>query len=228
MVSTKACTACGVVFERTAENFYVNRVTRDGLNSRCKGCQVAANTEYKRLTRLGVRRVERTCVVCSASYWVDRKRAPGRQATACSEECRGERRRRLETESRVSKAVREPRVCPICSSPYVSRTAADRHCGSKRCAARLSLLRKYGLNPTEFDALLDRQGNGCAVCRVPFGEHQRGPQIDHCHETGQVRGLLCTSCNIGLGHTKDDPALQFEFSLYLARATFDLRDLCLQ
>ena len=59
----------------------------------------------------------------------------------------------------------------------------------------------YGITPEEYDALLERQGGLCAICR------ERPPEklcVDHCHITDLVRGLLCRLCNFGLGHFKDD------------------------
>jgi Recombination endonuclease VII len=59
---------------------------------------------------------------------------------------------------------------------------------------------KYKITKEDFDAMLERQGGCCAIC----GSHQsRGRHsvlsVDHCHETGAVRGLLCTPCNSALG-----------------------------
>ena len=58
----------------------------------------------------------------------------------------------------------------------------------------------------EFEEMFNAQGRSCAICgTVDFGP--RGPQIDHCHATGAVRGILCVNCNNGLGRFGDDPAL---------------------
>lgn len=65
-------------------------------------------------------------------------------------------------------------------------------------------LKKYGLSELGFRALIDKQGGACALCR----ENNwgcRGPQVDHDHITGQVRGILCQRCNLVLGAIKDDP-----------------------
>lgn len=55
----------------------------------------------------------------------------------------------------------------------------------------------------------------CTIC----GEF--GDQVDHCHTTGQVRGLLCINCNTGLGKFKDDPMLLEFARLYLLASTDD-------
>lgn len=46
---------------------------------------------------------------------------------------------------------------------------------------------------------------GCAVCGVREEKAQRQLSIDHCHETGKVRGVLCFACNTALGKLGDDP-----------------------
>lgn len=72
------------------------------------------------------------------------------------------------------------------------------------------LRREYRLSPSEFDALLKAQGGACAICRFPETKiHRDGSvtrlSVDHDHETGAVRGLLCSGCNVGLGSFADDP-----------------------
>lgn len=66
------------------------------------------------------------------------------------------------------------------------------------------LLRKFGIDLDYYRSLLTKQNNQCAICFDIFTEDNL-PQIDHCHETGKVRDLLCSTCNMGLGMFKDDP-----------------------
>lgn len=65
-------------------------------------------------------------------------------------------------------------------------------------------LKKYGLTLATFEALLESQDWTCAICPAVFrGEHAVTPAIDHCHQTGQVRGILCKECNLALGLLKE-------------------------
>lgn len=78
--------------------------------------------------------------------------------------------------------------------------------GFQRRAYGYYIKRQYGMTLAEYDALLERQNGGCGICKG--GTKGRGRfHVDHCHETGRVRGLLCAKCNILLGHADDDTKL---------------------
>lgn len=67
---------------------------------------------------------------------------------------------------------------------------------------RRQLFRMYGLTEDDYDRLYKEQNGLCKICKgVPKG---RMP-VDHNHKTGEVRGLLCDACNLGLGCFRDDP-----------------------
>src|SRR5262249_41281101 len=61
------------------------------------------------------------------------------------------------------------------------------------------LMRRYGISAAEFDRLLAEQGGACAICGREDREH-----VDHDHQTGKVRGILCFNCNGGLGQFSDN------------------------
>jgi len=70
------------------------------------------------------------------------------------------------------------------------------------------LIREYGLNIGQYDAMLREQNYACAICKgTEITKSKNGSiralAVDHCHITGKVRGLLCTSCNHGIGKLKD-------------------------
>lgn len=60
----------------------------------------------------------------------------------------------------------------------------------------------YGLTHEQFEEMLKEQDNKCALCSKSFNEAK--VFVDHCHSVGNVRGLLCPSCNTALGLIKDD------------------------
>lgn len=59
--------------------------------------------------------------------------------------------------------------------------------------------RLYGLTPQEYADTLQRQDNSCAICRERIGVKPRDSHIDHCHESGKIRGILCNKCNLIVG-----------------------------
>jgi 5-methylcytosine-specific restriction endonuclease McrA len=76
------------------------------------------------------------------------------------------------------------------------------------------LRRKFGIGSPEYDAMLESQGGVCAICgRSP----RKGSSlhVDHDHETGCVRGLLCFRCNGGLGQFAESPERLVEAAEYL-------------
>lgn len=82
--------------------------------------------------------------------------------------------------------------------------------------ARLQQVRsEYGLTNEQYQALVTAQHGKCAVCGG--GPSKRALHVDHDHQTGAVRGLLCRACNQGLGQFKDDIALMMRAVEYLSR-----------
>lgn len=68
------------------------------------------------------------------------------------------------------------------------------------------LLAKYGLTEEQYDQRFAKQGHCCAICKSKDSKTKTDRNtfcVDHCHETGIVRGLLCSDCNAGLGKLGD-------------------------
>ena len=87
---------------------------------------------------------------------------------------------------------------------------------------RSKLKRQYGFSDEEYDRLLKKQKGLCAICRRKEIAMYRGKvrklAVDHCHKTNTVRGLLCMSCNQGLGKFYDSPRLLRGAAMYLESA----------
>lgn len=65
-------------------------------------------------------------------------------------------------------------------------------------------LKKYGITQEQYDQMLVEQNFCCGICQRPRSDFRRDFAVDHCHDTDVVRGLLCISCNRGLGYLGDD------------------------
>jgi hypothetical protein len=70
---------------------------------------------------------------------------------------------------------------------------------SKLGQLRDNLKRRYGITLEQYEAMLAAQGGTCALCPTPTPGGKGRFHVDHCHDTGKVRGLLCMRCNTGIG-----------------------------
>jgi len=79
------------------------------------------------------------------------------------------------------------------------------------------LKRNFGITPERYTELEQSQNSKCAICHgvQPSG---RRLAVDHCHDTGKVRGLLCNPCNTAIGLLGDDPERLRAAVSYLERS----------
>lgn len=68
---------------------------------------------------------------------------------------------------------------------------------------RTKAVKKYGIDEAMFNAMSENQDHKCAICGKHANEQKKSMAIDHDHNTGKVRGLLCSSCNTALGNFND-------------------------
>lgn len=110
-------------------------------------------------------------------------------------------------------------------------TRRDRNCLQsycKRCAItqssnyqnktkyRAFLKSTYGITPEDYDGLYDKQKGKCAICGKHQSELKRRLCVDHDHNTGKVRGLLCHKCNFVIGNADDDIEILNKAITYLS------------
>lgn len=109
----------------------------------------------------------------------------------------------------------KPAKCKgMCMSHYSRARYAAGHrppSASHEGRRKVRLKGRYGITPEDYDRLLAEQGERCAICRGHVSEVAKPSHwaevlcVDHCHDTGVVRGLLCNDCNlvVARGHTSD-------------------------
>lgn len=87
---------------------------------------------------------------------------------------------------------------------YKNNTGHRREC--KLCVKDKQLHRKFGVSLKWYTKQLASQGGVCDICKLELdSKRYKHLAVDHCHTTGKVRGLLCTTCNTSLGGLKDSP-----------------------
>ena len=92
--------------------------------------------------------------------------------------------------------------CPPCKKAYNKR---------------YRLMREWGLS---WDQYLEMSKDGCQICGCSESEAgERGFAVDHCHDTGRIRGVLCQNCNRGIGLLGDDPVRLEKAVRYLHKFT---------
>jgi len=119
--------------------------------------------------------------------------------------------------------------CAPCQSEWVRRYYHRNQ--ERRLKQRRSYIKRtYGATLEHLEELLAFQGDACAICRTPWqecdkshGRHNDGTflqqlEVDHNHETGRLRGLLCEDCNIAIGKLYDDVDSCRRAADYLRRA----------
>lgn len=83
------------------------------------------------------------------------------------------------------------------------------------------LLDSYGLSIFQYRTLLVENGGRCAICR-DFESRHRELSLDHDHKSGELRGFLCSKCNLMLGNARDNPKILLQAAFYLKRARLSI------
>jgi len=211
----KQCTTCKQF--KDVRDFYVDRKSRDGRQTQCKFCKNAAIrlSEYRAGKRrspdlikqddqpIDPNRSHKICNTCEVlkpltDFYKESRTRDGYQARckACQK-----------SSAQISYAENKPTVLERQKRNYSPEERRDR-----------TLRENYGITEAEYEQMLDKQNGQCEICGSPDPFHNSNRfVVDHCHATGNVRGLLCGECNFMLGKSKDDIQLLESAIAYLRR-----------
>jgi len=171
----------------------------EGCDSPCRSAGSRyCEKHYMRLRRTGntasaYREATGSCLFCATP-------TPG---VYCTPLCQDRDRRPRRAPQREA--------CAVCASPIPSSRRWDATTCSTVCNREKHRLARYGLSPQAYQAMLLGQGGGCAIC----GESEK-LVIDHNHQPGEVRGVLCSGCNTGIGMLGDSVSRLTAAASYLA------------
>jgi len=104
------------------------------------------------------------------------------------------------------------KTCSVCKkASAVSEFAKNRsnkdglRYECRPCMRVQKFKQRYGITLEQWDQMFIDQCGRCLICKVDLPPKGKGVHTDHCHNKGSVRGLLCSHCNLALGHAKDNP-----------------------
>lgn len=207
---TKRCRTCGEMKDHSL--FFAAKTNRGGLNNQCKACFSAACKRRYEANKTAVLDKCREYRLRNRDRIVARVRAKYADRTEAQKA--EDRAKRLEWRlNNVEKKKADDKAW--CEANRDRKTLADR---------RGWLRRERGITHEQYDALVNAQGGKCAICGgPPRGNSKKYFHVDHDHETGAVRGLLCFPCNASLGMLKDDTDLLRKAIQYLEAAPLLVR-----
>lgn len=106
----------------------------------------------------------------------------------------------------------DTRLCLACLEAVAPALIRLQH---DRSATNLRLLRDFAIDIAMYEKMAIEQAGRCAICQQ-HPPSERRLAVDHDHETGAIRGLLCSNCNLLLGHAKDQIATLAQAIIYLS------------
>lgn len=111
--------------------------------------------------------------------------------------------------------------CSPCAEAHATanRTWGRQNTAKTQIYARRKNLKQYGLTLEDYDVLLAEQNGVCAICKKKCATGKR-LAVDHCHQTGAIRGLLCYRCNSHLGWLEADAGAINEYLIVSARGYY--------
>ena len=148
------------------------------------------------------------CVRCGSSFTVELGRPPIR-----CKPCQAiHKREGSKARQAAWRAANPERAKEIQNKYNRARLLDDEY---RRLNRERMVLATYGITQAQLEALIERQHGFCAICGGPPNGPGTRLHIDHCHDTGRIRGMLCAKCNTMIGLADNDPCRLRDAADYL-------------
>lgn len=215
----KRCNICKEIKPLT--EFYRNRTVRDGYHGACKICHRISSREViqRNISKLESQNTKE-CIRCKQNkLLIDFPKDNGYYRNVCKECKNQERRERVPGEIKILNEKRCP-ACRIVKSIQefnLNPQRRDGHatycrdCENLRKRVKGTTQKRREISAEEYDKKFLEQEGKCAIC----GTQPNSLCIDHDHQTGQIRDLLCLTCNLALGLLKEDSERVRSFLKYI-------------
>ena len=244
--SSKTCRKCHV--EKSTLGFSGSKTATDGLQSYCKECKSKTGKELckKNSARETIIIPDfKTCYSCGlekpASRFFEDKSRPDGLISLCRDcSSQAAKANREKNKGRETIIIPDFKTCSGCKTEKASvefskngssPDGLDGNC--KKCTRIRSRKRLYGVTEEWYQAMLLAQGGACAICKWIPGPDDRELDVDHIHVDGweemppekrrlYVRGLLCGTCNRGIGYFKDGADSISKAIVYLGESPLEI------
>jgi len=205
----KTCSCCKE--EKHLSDFHKDCTAKDGHKYQCKICSLAKQNKTRK------RKYSKYCDKCGAEFSFRKvKFCPVCETKKCA--CCNKIKSLKSFYWDVGIANGFASYCISCDK----EKKKEQHLKDKSGWRRRNLRSNYNITLEEYDILFEKQNGVCAICGKK--EMRRNKYntwhlaVDHSHESGKVRGLLCGNCNSMLGFVKDKPDLLLKAYSYLSQS----------
>lgn len=234
-VAVRTCRDCGV--EKPRAEFVQDKSRAGGMILQCLACRREKWIEKRHgmtVEAYDALQAERGdgCLDCgttdlSAFYFTKATAERAARRTSQCRACTKRQKAQVYFARQTGQIPTEAVESQVCSSCRIDKPAGDfgvdhaRISGIKvecrRCVWVRWLMTRYGLTEQEYETRRIAQGGSCAICGT---NRTNGPLVvDHDHDTGTVRGLLCDNCNVGISRLQDNPDILLSAAAYLLLQT---------
>lgn len=220
----KRCGTCKEV--KPLSEFHKNRAHAGGYHSSCKPChRTSIDAVHRRRIEKNIAQGEKQCLTCEQiKPYSEFAQENGYYRNVCKV-CRN-----TERSLRVPSQIKIPaeKRCPWCkqvkpikefglnSQRRDGHTTYCRDCDNTRAKLTGTKSQRPPLSREQYARMVQEQDGKCAICgTVPTELHGLG--IDHDHQTGQIRDLLCHNCNVSFGLLKEDPEIIKSMLAYIEK-----------
>jgi len=196
--SLKECQRCNTI--KPFNEFHKDRKIKDGHSNWCKSCSYEYNKEYLQRPDIKKRTAE-----YKRKYQIDNKDDIAKAKKKYYQDHKEEIAEYNKERSQRPDIKRQRRK-------YIDRN-------KERIALRHKeyiLTKNYGITLEERNEIINEQDGKCAICRKEL-DYDKNTHVDHDHETGMARGILCYHCNMAIGLLMDDPEIARLATEYLIK-----------
>ena len=191
----KTCKICGE--EKPLNEYHKKKDTKDGHDSRCKKCKSEKAKDYYSENKDKI-------LECQKEYHSENR----------DKSLERSKKYYYENKDKISEKKKEYYFENRDKRLEQMKDYYHENRERKKC---LRLQRKYGITLDEYNQMFTDQNGCCAICGKHNKEKTRSLAVDHDHETGEVRELLCTSCNTSLGLLQENEEILLSMLAYIRR-----------